>query len=116
MARTKAQKKEIIEKVRTLMEGAKSLVFVNIHGLKLEDATKMRRTLKAERVGFFVAKKSLTSLALASKKYAGTAPELVGEFGSAYGTDLVPPARGVYEFQKKLKGKGEFVDAAGWGH
>ena len=105
MARTKAQKKEIIEKVRTLMEGAKSLVFVNIHGLKLEDATKMRRTLKAERVGFFVAKKSLTSLALASKKYAGTAPELVGEFGFAYGTDLVAPARGVYEFQKKLKGQ-----------
>jgi len=87
------------------MEGAKSLVFVNIHGLKLEDATKMRRTLKAERVGFFVAKKSLTSLALASKKYAGTAPELVGEFGFAYGTDLVAPARGVYEFQKKLKGQ-----------
>lgn len=85
------------------MNGAQSLVFVNIHGLKLEDATKMRRALKAEKVGFFVAKKSLTSLALASKKYAGTAPELVGEFGFAYGTDLIAPARGVYEFQKKLK-------------
>jgi len=85
------------------MDGAQSLVFVNIHGLKLEDATKMRRALKAEKVGFFVAKKSLTSLALASKKYAGTAPELVGEFGFAYGTDLIAPARGVYEFQKKLK-------------
>ena len=103
MARTKAQKKEIIEKVQTLMSGAKSLVFVNIHGLKLEDATKMRKALKADNVGFFVAKKSLTSLALASRKYEGTAPELVGEFGFAYGTDLVAPARGVYEFQKKLK-------------
>jgi len=103
MARTKSQKKEIIEKVQTLMSGAQSLVFVNIHGLKLEDATKMRRALKAEKVGFFVAKKSLTSLALASKKYAGTAPELVGEFGFAYGADLIAPARGVYEFQKKLK-------------
>lgn len=103
MARTKAQKKEIIEKVSTLMDGAKSLVFVNIHGLKLEDATKMRKALKADKVGFFVAKKSLTSLALAGKKYEGTAPELVGEFGFAYGTDLVAPARGVYEFQKKLK-------------
>jgi large subunit ribosomal protein L10 len=105
MARTKAQKKEIIEKVQGLMEGAKSLVFVNIHGLKLEDATKMRKALKSEKVGFFVAKKSLPSLALASKKYEGIAPELVGEFGFAYGTDLVAPARGVYEFQKKLKGQ-----------
>ena len=103
MARTKVQKKEIIEKVSTLMGGAQSLVFVNIHGLKLEDATKMRKALKAEKVGFFVAKKSLTSLALASKKYAGTAPELIGEFGFAYGADLIVPARVVYEFQKKLK-------------
>ncbi len=103
MARTKTQKKEIIEKLQTLMEGAQSLVFVNIHGLKLENATKMRRALKADGVGFFVAKKSLTALALASKKYAGTAPELLGEVGFAYSTDLVAPARGVYEFQKKLK-------------
>ena len=104
MARTKIQKKEIIEKLGTIMDGAKSLVFVNIHGLKLEDATKMRRALKAEGVGFFVAKKSLTSLALTSKKYAGTAPELQGELGFAYSMDLVAPARGVYEFEKKLKG------------
>ncbi len=103
MARTKAQKKEIIEKVQSLMDGAQSLVFVNIHGLKLEDATTLRRALKKEGVGFFVAKKSLTALALANKKYAGTAPELTGEFGFAYGVDLVAPARGVYEFQKKLK-------------
>ncbi len=105
MARTKVQKKEIIEKVTTLMKGANSLVFVNIHGLKLEDATKMRKALKGDNVGFFVAKKSLTSLALNSQKYEGTVPELVGEFGFAYGTDLVAPARGVYEFQKKLKDK-----------
>lgn len=103
MARTKAQKKELIEKLGTIMNGAKSLVFVNIHGLKLENAAAMRRALKSEGVGFFVAKKSLTSLALAEKKYQGTAPELIGEFGFAYGTDLVAPARGVHEFQKKFK-------------
>ena len=103
MARTKAQKKEIIEKVQTLVSGARSIVFVNIHGLKLQDSTKMRRALKKDGVGFFVAKKSLTSLAMAKQKYEGTAPELVGEFGFAYGTDLVAPARGVYEFQKNHK-------------
>lgn len=30
-------------------------------------------------------------------------PVLDGEFGLAYGTDLVAPAREIYEFQKKLK-------------
>jgi len=103
MARTKAQKKDIIDKLSTLMSDAKSLVFVNFHGLKVSDATKMRRALKAAGVGYFVAKKSLTEKALESKKYSGEMPKLVGEFGMAYSTDLIAPARGVYEFQKKLK-------------
>jgi len=103
MARTKTQKKEIIEKVGTLADSAQSLVFVNIHGLKIAEATAMRRKLKADNVGFFVAKKSLTALALNKKGYTGTMPELLGEVGFAYGTDLIAPARGVYEFQKKYK-------------
>lgn len=105
MARTKAQKKEIIEQLSKIMADAKSLVFVNVHGLKVADSTIMRRALRASQVGFFVAKKTLTSLALADKKYAGTMPALIGEFGLAYSTDLVAPARGVYEFQKKFKGE-----------
>lgn len=105
MARTKVQKKEIIEKLEKIMDGAQSLVFVNVHGLKVSDSTVMRRKLRANSVGFFVAKKTLTSIALTNKKYTGTAPPLVGEFGLAYGTDLVAPARGVFEFEKKYKGQ-----------
>ena len=74
-----------------------------MHKLTVADSMSMRRALKADNVGFFVAKKTLTSLALADKKYAGQQPELVGEFGLAYGSDLVAPARGIYEFQKKFK-------------
>ena len=103
MARTKTQKKEIIDKLGTIMDSAASLVFVNIHGLKVGDATVMRRTLKGNKVGFFVAKKTLTGRALEAKKYEGSAPALPGEIGLAYGLDLVAPARGIYEFQKKLK-------------
>lgn len=103
MARTKAQKKEIFEKLVTIMNGATSLAFVNVHGLKVKDSTEMRRALRKEGVGFFVAKKTLTTLALKEKKYSGSAPELVGEFGLAYSTDLIAPARAVYEFQKKFK-------------
>ena len=103
MARTKAQKKEVIEKLEKIMGGANSMVFVNFHGLKVADATTMRRQLTKDGVGFFVAKKSLTAKALGTRKYAGSAPALAGEFGLAYGTDLIAPARGIYEFQKKLK-------------
>ena len=109
MTRTKDQKKEIIGKLKTIMDGAKSLVFVNLHGLKVADATALRRELTKNGVGFFVAKKSLTERARADKKYTGSQPKLVGEFGLAYGTDLVAPARGIYEFQKKLKDQVKIV-------
>lgn len=109
MARTKAQKKEIIEKLEKIMSGAQSLVFVNMHGLKVADSTTMRRELTRNGVGLFVAKKTLTGRALEAKKYAGDVPALVGEFGLAYGTDLVAPARGVYEFQKKFKDQVKIV-------
>ena len=36
-------------------------------------------------------------------KYSGTMPQLIGESGIAYSTDLIAPARNVYEFQKKFK-------------
>lgn len=103
MARTKVQKKEILEKLEGIMKDAQSMVFVNFHGLGVGDTTQVRRKLRDEKVGFFVSKKSLTKKALEGKKITGTLPELVGEVGLAYGVDLITPAREVYEFQKKFK-------------
>jgi len=103
MARTKVEKKEIIEKVEDIFKGAKSLVFVNFNALKVADATVVRKALKGQDIGFFVAKKTLTRKALEGKKIEGTMPELPGEIGLAYGLDLIAPAREIYEFQKKLK-------------
>jgi large subunit ribosomal protein L10 len=104
MARTKVQKKEILEKLETIVKDAESMVFVNFHGLNVADTTMVRRKLKSENVGFFVSKKTLTKKALEAKKITGTIPELDGEVGLAYGKDLIAPAREVYEFQKKYKG------------
>ena len=53
MSRTKEQKKEITEKLNGIVKDAISLVFVNIHGLKVADATVMRRKLKSERTNCF---------------------------------------------------------------
>lgn len=105
MARTKEQKKEILSKLGTIMDGAQSLVFASFNGLTVAEATEMRKALKKAGVNFFVAKKTLIGKALEDHKYAGSAPALTGELGLAYGTDLVAPARGVYEFQKKFKEK-----------
>jgi large subunit ribosomal protein L10 len=104
MARTKVEKKEILEKLEKIVKDAKSMVFVNFHGLNVGDTTQVRRKLKSESVGFFVSKKSLTKKALDGQKIAGVLPELTGEVGLAYGVDLIAPAREIHEFQKKYKG------------
>lgn len=101
MAVSKQKKGEIVEKLDAALKAAKSLVFVNFHGLKVSDTTAMRRALKSEGVSYQVAKKTLTRRVLADK-FEGTAPELTGEVAMAWGEDLVAPARGVYAFQKKF--------------
>lgn len=101
MAITKQKKKEIVDKIESALKEAKSLVFVNFHGLKVSDVTQLRRTLKNDGVKYTVAKKTLTGRALEGK-YEGTQPELTGELALAWGEDLVAPARGVYNFAKKF--------------
>ena len=109
MARTKAAKKEIIDKVESIVDGAQSLVFINFHGLKVSGATEVRRKFKSEGVGYFVSKKTLAAKALENKKISGTMPELQGEVGIAYGSDLIAPAREAYAFQKKFKDVGVVI-------
>lgn len=102
MAISRVKKGEIVDKLKSALKGAKSLVFVNFHGLKVSEASAMRRSLKSEGVSYAVTKKSLTKRVLADEKFSGTQPELTGELAVAWSEDLVAPARGVYGFQKKF--------------
>jgi len=102
MAISKAKKGEIVDKLASAIESAKSLVFVNFHGLKVSQASSMRRELKNEGVSYAVTKKSLTRRVLDSKSFTGQSPELTGELAMAWSEDLIAPARGVYGFQKKF--------------
>ncbi len=103
MPRTKTQKKEIIEKVQQIADKSKTIVFVNFHGVKVADASKIRRKLRSEGIGFFVAKKSLTRKAFEGSKTSGVMPALDGEVALAYSSDIIAPAREVYAFQKEYK-------------
>lgn len=101
---TKDKKKEILKRLTDALESAKSLVFVNFHGLNVTSTTDMRRTLRGLQVKYFVAKKSLVKRALEESKVSGTVPELPGELALVWGDDMVAPAREVYAFQKKNPG------------
>ncbi|MEJ0053592.1 MAG: 50S ribosomal protein L10 [bacterium] len=104
MAITKQKKVDIVEKLKGALGEAASVVFVRFHKLSVADTTKMRKALRAEGVGFYVAKKTLIRRALAERGYTGDVPELAGEIAIAWGKgDATLPARSIYEHAKKLK-------------
>lgn len=101
MAITKAQKKEIIEKLQTALKDAQSAVFVHFKRLPVAETNAMRKELRARAVGYAVAKKTLLRQALSDLKVTGEMPELEGEIALAYGVDPVAPASSIAEFAKK---------------
>lgn len=100
---SKDKKKEIIKEVADLMRDSKSVVFFNFKGFSVKNTIEMRRELKKAQVGYLVAKKTLAKRAFDEAKVEGTIPNIVGETALAYSTDLIAPAREVFNFQKKFK-------------
>ena len=48
MARTKIEKADILNKIKDIVKGANSLVFVNFKGVKVGDTVNMRRKFRSE--------------------------------------------------------------------
>ena len=87
---------------KTIKEN-ESLVFVNFHGLKVNDETVLRRNLQKEGVNYKVSRKTLLARALKGKA-EGEIPELTGEVAIACSLDSTSSAREIYNFQKTHKG------------
>jgi large subunit ribosomal protein L10 len=103
MAISKGKKGDILERLKKIFNEAKSVTFVNFHGLSVAKATDFRRKLREENVGYFVAKKTLIRKALEAKKVDGVLPDLQGEVGVAWSDDLTAPARETFSFAKKIE-------------
>jgi len=101
MAINKDKKVEILGKLEKAAETANTMVFVNFHAVPVALATDIRKSLRDNDVGYFVAKKTLIKKAFGEKGFAGEMPELPGEIAVAYGEDQLAPAKGVYDYQKK---------------
>jgi large subunit ribosomal protein L10 len=105
MAITKAKKVEIIAKVAEGLKSAETVTFVNFHGLTVHEATELRKKLREQGVGYYVAKKTLVKRALDAQNLSGTQPELPGELALAWSSDPVASPKGIFEFQKTHKEK-----------
>jgi large subunit ribosomal protein L10 len=104
MAITKAKKEDIVAKVADALKDAVSVVFVNFKGLSVSDTSAMRKALKEEGVGYYVAKKTLVKRVLGEQGYDGDMPEMEGELALAWSKDdATAAARSIYEAGKKYK-------------
>jgi large subunit ribosomal protein L10 len=102
MAITKAKKTDILEKLDGIKKDSASIVFVGFKKFPGKDTTAMRAKLRAEGVGFFVAKKTLIKRSFGDT-FTGELPTLDGEIAVAYSTDALAPAQNVKEFTAKYK-------------
>ena len=100
----------MIKDLEGAINGSESVVFVNFHGLKVNDETKLRKSLRDQGVNYKVSRKTLLVRALKGK-VEGKIPELAGEVAIAYlptdkmgSKDGTITPREIYNFQKTHKG------------
>lgn len=103
MAITKDKKVSIVAGFADMLKDAQSVAFVQFKGLTVKEAIALRRALRAEGVTYKVGKKTLLKRVLSDLGVTGEMPALEGEIAVAASTDLLAPARIVYEFQKTHK-------------
>jgi len=115
----KSKKEELIKELEGAIQESESLVFVNFHGLKVNDEVSLRRELRGGGVGYKVSRKTLLVRALKGQA-EGEVPELAGEVAIAYSKDEIAAPREIYNFQKTHQGvlnilggifEGKFIDA-----
>lgn len=121
MAINKAKKKEIVEKLEKSFSEAKSMVFLGVKGIKVNEQNKLRKTLREQGVGYTIAKKTLVGRALDKTKISGVKPEFISELSVAFSEDNLASHREISDFQKKNKEnvkiiggvfEGMYIDAA----
>lgn len=105
MAKTRAQKEEVVAKVENLLKDAASSVFVHFRGIDVAQETGMRKGFRGEGLGYTVVKKSLIRRALESLGHDHASVPLEGEVAIAYNVGNDDPtlvARRVHAFGKEV--------------
>ena len=102
MAKSRKQKELTLGGLTEQLGKAKSVVFADVKGLTVKDATELRNKARKENVGVLVAKKTLMRLAFKEAGYDGIDPgALQGSLVMVTGfDDEVAPAKLAAEFAK----------------
>lgn len=103
MAKTKAEKAVLIEKLQDAFKSAASTVFVHFRGVRIGDEWAVRKALRNDGVTYLVARKTLIRRALNGIGLSGGDAVLDGEIAVVYGgADASVASQSVYAFVKSL--------------
>jgi large subunit ribosomal protein L10 len=111
MAKTREEKKQIIKDLAEKIKKAKSVVFTNFDSLTVAESMDLRKKLKDEKGEYYVAKKTLLSLALNENGIKGVdVKSFAGKIAAVFGyEDEVAPASVIDKFRKGHEEKINFV-------
>jgi large subunit ribosomal protein L10 len=98
------KKKLIVQEIKEKFEQAKSVVVVDYRGLKVEEATELRKIFREAGVDYKIYKNNLVKLALEGTSFETIAKDLTGPNAIAFGYgDPVVPAKILKDFAKDHK-------------
>ncbi|MFH1822161.1 MAG: 50S ribosomal protein L10 [Patescibacteria group bacterium] len=105
MAKTKEQKKKIIDGLKDKIKKAKSIIFTKFNGLEVKENEELRHELRDENSEYYVAKKTLLSLVLKDEKIEGLEnfdlKNMEGQIAAVFGYgDEIIPAKVLDKFRK----------------
>lgn len=105
MAKTKEQKKEMIEGLKKDLSEMKSLVIIDYYGLKVNETQELRKILKKNNCRYLVAKKTLLDIALKEVGFNNIdLSDIKGGIGLVFGLDSdILPAKMTVDFAKDHK-------------
>lgn len=110
MAKTKEQKKEMLEGLKDKIGKSKSIVFTKFDGLQVKENEELRNKLKEENSEYYVAKKTLLDLALKDNDLKVDVNSFDGKIAAIFGyEDEVAAAKVVDEFKKDKEDKIVFL-------
>jgi large subunit ribosomal protein L10 len=111
MAKTKEQKKEILENLVKKIKQAKSIIFASFHGLGVKENEDLRKRLKEEKGEYYVVKKTLLNLTFKDSQIKDlNTRDFNGQVATVFGyEDEVIPAKIIGKFSREQKGKMDFL-------
>jgi large subunit ribosomal protein L10 len=99
--KTKAQKQKTVERLKETLAKSKSVVFVDIQGLKAKEVLGLRRRVKRAQGKLTVAKKTLLGLSL-KEKTTTNFRQMPGEVAALFSLeDELLPLKEAYSFAKE---------------